>query len=121
TPAGPTSPAELPLATARPAPVIPRGVLGWSDLSNRWSLVGKLSPGEEPIAIDLDHPKTIGIFGFMGSGQSYLLGNLVESALIEIPGVNRLPAPLAAVIFNYRRNASDRFELSSLAEPNDDP
>jgi hypothetical protein len=108
-----------PVTPVRPA--APRAVLGWTGLSNRWSLVGKLAAGDEPVAIDLDHPKTIGIFGFMGSGKSYLLGNLIESALAPIPGVSILPSPLAVVIFNYRRNASDRFELSSLAIPNDDP
>jgi hypothetical protein len=39
---------------------------------------------------------------------------------MPIPGINVLRAPLAVVVFNYRRNASDRFELASLAEPNHD-
>src|SRR5262249_42094181 len=56
----------------------------------------------------------------MGSGKSYLLGTLVESALVPIAGINSLPAPLAVVIFNYRRHSADRFELSSLAHPNPD-
>jgi len=66
----------------------------------------------------MDHPKAIGIFGYMGSGKSYLLGVIVEAALESIPQINELPVPLAVVIFNYRRNASDRFELSSLALSN---
>ncbi|MGH7307092.1 MAG: hypothetical protein ACREK6_00185 [Candidatus Rokuibacteriota bacterium] len=98
----------------------PRFVIGWSSLSTRWTAVGRLSGGNELVALDLDHPKTLGIFGYMGSGKSYLLGTIVESAVLPIPGVNSLPAPLAVVIFNYRRNASDRFELNSFAFPNDD-
>lgn len=114
---------------APPAPAVPppaagadtpRAVIGWSSLSTRWTAVGRLSAGNELVALDLDHPKAVGIFGYMGSGKSYLLGTIIESALISIPGVNSLPAPLAVVIFNYRRNASDRFELSSFAFPNQD-
>ncbi|MBW3599061.1 MAG: hypothetical protein KY475_17550 [Planctomycetes bacterium] len=99
---------------------IPRAVIGWSSLSRRWTAVGRLSAGNELVALDLDHPKAIGIFGYMGSGKSYLLGTVVESALMSLPGVNSLPAPLAIVIFNYRRNASDRFELNSFAFANQD-
>jgi hypothetical protein len=132
----PTAPAPVPAvaapdptapATAHPTPVQPligeqpRAVIGWSSLGARWAAVGRLPAGGELIALDLDHPKTLGIFGYMGSGKSYLLGNIVESALVSIPGINSLPAPLAVVIFNYRRNAADRFELASLAYPNDDP
>lgn len=98
----------------------PRVVIGWSAIESRWAIIGKLARGDETVALDLDHPKTIGIFGYMGSGKSYLLGNLVESAVQPLPGINRLQTPLAVVVFNYRRNASDRFELASLAYPNPD-
>ena len=32
----------------------------------------------------------------------------VESAVQQLPSINKLQVPLAAVVFNYRRNASDR-------------
>ena len=99
----------------------PRAAVGWSELGHRFAVVGRLVGGGDAVAIDLDHPKAVGIFGYMGSGKSYLLGTLIESALVAIPGINSLPSPLAVVIFNYRRNAADRFELTSLALPNDDP
>lgn len=99
----------------------PRAIVGWSSTASRWAVVGKLAGSDEPIALDLDHPKTVGIFGYMGSGKSYLLGNLIESAVEELPGINKLQVPLAVVVFNYRRNASDRFELSSLAFGNQNP
>lgn len=96
----------------------PRVFVGWSNPTLRWAFVGKLHGSNDTVALDLDHPKTIGIFGYMGSGKSYLLGNLIEASAQRIPGINHLPFPLAVVVFNYRRNAADRFELSSLASPN---
>lgn len=107
------------------APVVaterPRALIGASGDSTRWAVLGRLTGSQEVVALDLDHPKTIGIFGFMGSGKSYLLGTLIEAAVEPLPGLNRLQVPLAAVVFNYRRNASDRFELASLALPNPSP
>lgn len=96
----------------------PRALAGWTELTSRWTLLGKLAREEEAVGLDLDHPKAMGIFGYMGSGKSYLLGTVVEAALEHIPEINMLPSPLAVIIFNYRRNATDRFELSSLAIPN---
>lgn len=98
----------------------PAAYVGWSEPATRYALLGNLAGGSEPVALDLDHPKAIGVFGYMGSGKSYLLGTLVESALVPIAGINSLPSPLAVVIFNYRRHSADRFELSSLAVPNPD-
>lgn len=97
----------------------PRSFIGWTSETSRWTLIGNLEGTSERVALDLDHPKAMGIFGYMGSGKSYLLGTLIESSLEAIPGINMLPTPLSVVVFNYRRNAFDRFELSSLAQLND--
>ncbi|MDG6970397.1 MAG: ATP-binding protein [Nitrososphaerota archaeon] len=80
--------------------------------------MGRLPDTREPVALDLDNPKVIGVFGFMGSGKSYLLGDIIETAVVPIDRLNALASPLAVVVFNYRRAASDRFELASLAQPN---
>lgn len=61
----------------------------------------------------------MGVFGYMGSGKSYLVSALIEGSVEEMSGLNCLPAPLATIVFNYRRIPTDRFELSSLVEPND--
>ena len=97
----------------------PRSFIGWTSETSRWTLIGNLEGTSEYVALDLDHPKAMGIFGYMGSGKSYLLGTLIESSLEAIPGINMLPGPLSVIIFNYRRNAFDRFELSSLVQPNE--
>jgi hypothetical protein len=98
----------------------PRSLVGWTTLTSRWALIGKFAGTNDTVALDLDHPKAMGVFGYMGSGKSYLLGTLIEGAVEQIPGINQLPVPLAVVVFNYRRNASDRFELASLMVPNRD-
>jgi len=98
--------------------ISPRIIVGWTTPATRWNIIGKMIGTSEVVALDLDHPKAIGIFGYMGSGKSYLLGTMVEAALEPMPGLNLLPEQLAVAIFNYRRNASDRFELSSLGYPN---
>ena len=98
----------------------PAAYVGWSEPAARYCVLGSLVGTMERVGLDLDNPKAIGVFGYMGSGKSYLLGTLVESSLVPIPSINSLPAPLAVVIFNYRRHSADRFELSSLAHPNSD-
>ncbi|WP_203070547.1 ATP-binding protein [Falsiroseomonas ponticola] len=102
--------------SARLAP--PAAYVGWAEPATRFCLLGNMVGTNEQVAVDLDNPKAIGVFGYMGSGKSYLLGTLVESALVPIPGINSLPAPLAVVVFNYRRHSADRFELGSFAHPN---
>ncbi len=99
---------------------VPRAFIGWTEPTSRWALLGKLDTTSEFVALDLDYPKALGIFGYMGSGKSYLVGNMIEASLAPIPGINVLPNPLSVVIFNYRQNVSDRFELSSLTVPNQD-
>lgn len=111
-------PALPPATPARLPP--PPAYVGWTEPSARYCLLGNLVGTDEQVGLDLDNPKAIGVFGYMGSGKSYLLGTLVESGLVPIAGINSLPAPLAVVIFNYRRHSADRFELSSLAHPNPD-
>ena len=116
-------------ASSEPAPsdVVPTNMappaayVGWDAPTTRYCLLGNLVDTSEQVGLDLDNPKAIGVFGYMGSGKSYLLGTLVESCLVSIAGINSLRAPLAVVIFNYRRHSADRFELSSLAHPNPDP
>jgi hypothetical protein len=110
--------AGMPASSA--VPKAPAAYIGWSEPAARYCLVGNLVGTNEPVALDLDNPKAVGVFGYMGSGKSYLLGTLIESGLVPIAGINSLPAPLAVVIFNYRRHSADRFELGSLAHPNSD-
>lgn len=119
-PSAETDTSQDPVRTGPSVPPLapPAAYVGWTEPATRFCLLGNMVGTNEQVALDLDNPKAIGVFGYMGSGKSYLLGTLVESALVPIAGINSLPAPLAVVIFNYRRHSADRFELGSLAHPN---
>ncbi len=112
---------EKELAKKEKAIIPPPYLIGRTSYGTRWTILGKLSSSPEDVGLDLDQPKAVGIFGYMGTGKSYLLGAIAESAVMGIKGINLLPSPLAIVIFNYRRNFRERFELSSLAFPNENP
>jgi len=123
---GPTTPGKEMVRAATPAtgrdvrPQSPPGYyVGDTKVGRRWTILGKMVSDGLHVGLDLDYPKVIGVFGYMGSGKSYLLGSLTEAAVKPIPGINSLPAPLAVIIFNYRRNYRERFELASLVHPND--
>ena len=60
---------------SKPIPVVasePRVIVGWHAVASRWAIIGKLAGSEDAVALDLDHPKTVGIFGYMGSGEELL-------------------------------------------------
>jgi DNA helicase HerA-like ATPase len=81
------------------------------------------SPTNEPdrkIALDLDGCNTFSIFGVQGSGKSYTVGTVVESAVTALPGLNRLPHPLAAVVFHYHQTQDYPPEFVAMGRPNDD-
>ncbi|MEU9001644.1 hypothetical protein [Streptomyces sp. NPDC048551] len=104
---GSPSPGGLPeifLGVTRPSPQ--HGVLG--------EVAGR------KVAIDLDETHTISLFGVQGGGKSYTLGSIIEMASLPAPPVNRLPRPLATVVFHYSRTMDYAPEFISMARPNDD-
>src|SRR5262249_44954806 len=81
------------------------------------------SPTTEPdrrIALALDGCHTFSIFGVQGSGKSYTVGTVVESAVSALPGLNVLPHPLAAVVFHYHQTQDYPPEFVAMGRPNDD-
>ncbi|WP_168155819.1 hypothetical protein [Isosphaera pallida] len=58
------------------------------------------------------------ILGYMGSGKSYALGVLIESALKTLPNLSRHQRPMCVVAFNYRKSPEARFEYWGFAQPN---
>jgi hypothetical protein len=73
------------------------------------------------VALDVDGTNTICVFGAPGYGKSYTVGAMLEAALVREPALNRLPRPLAAVVFHYQDDQTYAPEFASMGEPNDDP
>ena len=91
-------------------------VLGATAASPQYGVLGRTSGRK--IALDLNQTHTISLFGVQGGGKSYTLGSVVEMACMPIEGVNRLPHPLAGVIFHYSATLDYRPEFTSMAAPN---
>jgi hypothetical protein len=104
-----------PAVTATEADVL----LGASTITSQFGLLGKVGPAR--VAIDLTGCNTISLFGVQGFGKSYTLGVIAEMAVKAVEGVNRLPAPLATVLFHYHKSDSYAPEFVSAVGPNVKP
>jgi hypothetical protein len=130
----PQEPPSAPQAAtpeARPVPVAPvpdeptkvEGpaydvMLGVTGASPQYGILGEVSG--RTIALDLNHTHTISLFGVQGGGKSYTLGTVAEMASLPIDGINRLPQPLATVIFHYSPTMDYAPEFTSMVAPNSD-
>jgi DNA phosphorothioation-dependent restriction protein DptH len=93
-------------------------MLGVSGASPQYGLLGDVAM--RMVALDLNHTHTISLFGVQGGGKSYTLGSIAEMASLPIPGINRLPQPLATVIFHYSPTMDYAPEFTSMVAPNSD-
>lgn len=91
-------------------------MLGVSKNSSQYGLLGEISGRK--IALDLDHPHTISLFGVQGGGKSYTLGTVIEMATMPIENINLLPSPLASVIFHYSPTQDYSPEFTSMINAN---
>ena len=96
-------------------------LLGMASRSRQFGIVGALAETGEKLAIDVDGTNVVSVFGVQGSGKSYTVGTIIEAALMRNPRLNRLPNPLAVVVFHYSTDQSYAPEYASMAHPNDDP
>ncbi|MFD2610672.1 ATP-binding protein [Deinococcus taklimakanensis] len=90
--------------------------LGTSKATPQFGLLGEVAGRK--IALDLNETHTISLFGVQGGGKSYTLGTIIEMATMSIPGINRLPSPLASVIFHYSNTQEYAPEFVSMAQAN---
>ena len=92
-------------------------------------LIGKTSPSDQfgilgesilqkKIAIDLSETNTISLFGVQGGGKSYTIGTISEMVLKQFSNINKLPSPLAGVIFHYSESVDYEPEFTSMILPN---
>ena len=93
-------------------------LIGVSGDSPQFGILGELSGRK--VAIDLNETHTISLFGVQGGGKSYTLGTVAEMASLPIPNINRLPQPLATVIFHYSPTMDYAPEFTSMVSPNTD-
>jgi hypothetical protein len=84
-------------------------------------LLGRLKDDRRTVAVSFAKPQCMVLLGYMGSGKSYGLGVLIESALLSIPHLSRHRKPMCVVAFNYRKNAEARFEYWGFKQPNTKP
>lgn len=91
-------------------------MLGVTGLTPQYGLLGEVSGRK--VALDLNQTHTISLFGVQGGGKSYTLGAVAEMASLNIAGINKLPEPLATVIFHYSPTMDYKPEFTSMVEPN---
>lgn len=94
--------------------------IGKTTNSPQYGILGKTITGERSVAIDLSETNTISLFGVQGGGKSYTIGTISEMVLKQFSNVNKLPAPLAGVIFHYSESMDYAPEFTSMINPNDD-
>ena len=110
----PQAPASVPGSTAPAYDAL----VGVTSASPQYGILGEVSGRK--VAIDLNHTHTISLFGVQGGGKSYTLGTVAEMASLPIPNINKLPQPLATVIFHYSPTMDYKPEFTSMVSPNGD-
>ena len=115
-PAQPLLPVQSEEPLADPAGPAYDAVLGATGSSPQYGLIGRTSG--RTVALDLNQTHTVSLFGVQGGGKSYTLGSVIEMACMPVAGVNRLPQPLASVIFHYSATLDYGPEFTSMAAPN---
>lgn len=108
--------APAPVVTSHPSQLACDVLMGARQMTKQFGLLGRAN--HRSVALDLNGTNVISLFGVPGSGKSYTLGNILEMAVMPIPGINQLPQPLGAVVFHYDKE-SYRPEFITMCEPND--
>lgn len=95
-------------------------LLGRNDSSNQFGILGRMTNANRLIGVDLDGCNTFSLFGVQGAGKSYTIGSVVEMVMKQFSNVNKLPAPMAGVIFHYSDSMDYAPEFTSMTYPNDE-
>ena len=88
--------------------------------SPQFGIIGRQSGTGRPVAVNLNATNVVSVFGLQGAGKNYTVGTLLEAAMIRDRHLNRLPQPLAGVVFHYATDKRYAPEYVSLGSPNDD-
>src|SRR5690606_35038989 len=93
-------------------------LIGKNSESDQYGLLGESLHGKK-IAMDLSETNTISLFGVHGGGKSYTIATISEMVLKQCNKINKLPPPLAGVIFHYTESMDYDPEFTSMKQPND--
>lgn len=94
-------------------------VIGSGEMTPQMGILGRI--GDSKLALDLNTPNAISVFGVQGSGKSYTLGSIIEMSLMPIPKVNSLSKPLGVVVFHYSDVEDYAPEILTIVDPNNAP
>lgn len=95
-------------------------IIGKNGDSPQFGILGKMTSNGRVIGMDLNECNTISLFGVQGAGKSYTIGSITEMVLKQFSNVNKLPAPMASVIFHYSDSMDYAPEFTSMVYPNDE-
>ena len=95
-------------------------IIGRTEMSPQYGIIGKALATKRAIAMDLNECNTISLFGVQGAGKSYTIGTVTEMTMRQFSNVNKLPSPMASVIFHYSESMDYAPEFTSMVYPNDD-
>ncbi len=95
-------------------------IIGKNGDSPQYGILGKMVNNGRVVGIDLNECNTISLFGVQGAGKSYTIGSVTEMVLRQFSNVNKLPAPMASVIFHYSDSMDYAPEFTSMVYPNDE-
>lgn len=95
-------------------------IVGRNNDSPQFGILGKMISSSRVIGMDLNECNTISLFGVQGAGKSYTIGSVTEMVLKQYSKVNKLPAPMAGVIFHYSESMDYAPEFTSMIYPNDE-
>jgi hypothetical protein len=93
-------------------------LIGKNSASDQYGILGESIHGKK-IAMDLSETNTISLFGVQGGGKSYTIGTISEMVLKQFNTINKLPSPLAGVIFHYSESMDYEPEFISMKQAND--
>ena len=95
-------------------------IIGKNGDSPQYGIIGKAVNNGRIIGLDLNECNTVSLFGVQGAGKSYTIGSVTEMVLRQFSKVNKLPAPMASVIFHYSDSMDYAPEFTSMVFPNDE-
>ena len=95
-------------------------IIGRTDMSPQYGIIGKAVMTKRMIGMDLNECNTISLFGVQGAGKSYTICTVTEMTMRQFSHVNKLPSPMASVIFHYSESMDYAPEFTSMVYANDD-